>query len=339
VRHRFGIIVALMLAIACPDLAGVRKVSDPDLPPPGPAAASDSAALFVGVRTFPEDETLTEVQYAVDDAIDLAYAMSMARRPALVNPDRIVLALSGSPDKAESKRNLEVLKAAGAMVAQARHEDILKLLRRQANAVGKNGLLIVAFATHGMNDEGTQHLLTASSLLQDPETSVTETKVREIVSKARVPRSLILIDACRERLTSDIRTGTASPHSSAAQLMQELGQMRGQVILSAAVAGQYAYDDDTRRNGVFTAAVIDALQCAAASDENGFVTVEALSRYVEERVLTWIQKHRDPEATRATQVSFEGRSGLMPLSVCSSAARRERNGLGWSDVAERPYVP
>jgi hypothetical protein len=306
--------MALCAALLCATSlsAGVRIMKEPL--PSGPAAASDSAALFVGIREFREDDTLTAVPYAVDDAVDLAYVLAMDHTPALVRPARVVLALSGRPQKEESTRRLERLKAAGAVVREARHEDILKLLRQQANAVGKNGLLIVSFATHGINDGGTQHLLTASSLLQDPETSITETKVRELVS--RVPRALILIDACRSQLTSDVRAGSSSPRSAAASLMQELGKIQGQVVLSAASPGQYAYDDDERHNGVFTAAVIDGLQCAASLDANGFITAETLNRYVENRVLSWIQQHRDPDARRATQVSFEGRAGLMPLSSC-----------------------
>ncbi|HUP59649.1 MAG TPA: caspase family protein [Thermoanaerobaculia bacterium] len=308
-RQHLAMFVALSL-IGGVSLAGVRKES---LPPPGPVEIAESAALFVGVREFSEDETLTEVRYAVDDAVDLAHLLVFER--PLVHAKRVVLALSGSPQKEESRRRLAALKAAGAIVRPARHPDIVRNLRHQAALVGENGLFIAAFATHGINDGGTQHLLTASSLLQDPEMSVTETKVREIVSRQKVPRALILIDACREQLTKDIRSGSASPRSSAAQLMEELGKISGQAVLSAAVAGQYAYDHDG--NGVFTAAVIDGLRCGAARDEKGFVTVYALSEYVEDRVLTWIQKNRDPEVRRATQKSFEGRASSMPLSACN----------------------
>ena len=143
-----------------------------------------------------------------------------------------------------------------------------------------------------------------------------------------MPRALVLIDACRERLTKDIRAGSASPRSAAARLFENLGAIRGQVVLSAATAGSYAYDDDARGNGVFTAAVMDALQCAAATDPRGFVTAETLSRYVEEHVLEWIQRHRDPDARHATQFSSEGRAAQMPLSQCvtgtsSSPQRRD----------------
>lgn len=280
----------------------------------GPIEAADSAALFVGIREFPYDKTLAEVKYGVDDAIDLAYVLTVGRTPRLVDPKRVVLALSGDPQKPQSQRRLEVLRAAGAGVRPAAQSDVLTLLEAQARSVGRDGVLIVSFATHGINHEGTQYLLTASSLLQHRETSVTETKVRDIVSQARVPRALILLDACRQRLTSDTRN-PQDPRSAAA-LLRDLGAIHGAVLFSAAAPGEYAYDDDTRRNGVFTAAVIDGLQCGAATDSRGYVTADTLRAYVEERVLAWVQKHRDRGAKQATQLQSEGRAGTMPLAVC-----------------------
>lgn len=308
--------VALGLFFCAAAIGGVRKkglslVDEPVKP-------DQSTALFVGVREFVEDDSLTEVQFAVDDAVDLAHLMSMER--PLVSPTRVVLALSGVPHKEESRRRLAELYAAGAVIGEARHVDLLKLLRMQAENVGTNGLFIASFATHGINDEGTQHLLTASSLLVDRETALTETKIRDIVAEKKVPRALILIDACRERLTRDVRGGSASARSAAAKLMEEMANVHGQAVLSAAAANQYAYDYEG--NGVFTAAVLDGLRCAAGTDENGFVTVETLSRFVESRVLSWIQRHRDPTVRRATQLLVEGRTARMPLSACGKVKGR-----------------
>jgi hypothetical protein len=316
------LLVALCFAGTAALHAGVRVREESTPALDQPVDAAESAALFVGIREFPEDPTLTRVEYAVDDAIDLAYLVAIER--PLVRPDRVVLALSGEPQKAESKQRFARLKTAGGRIEAAGHTNILKSLRQQANAVGKNGLLIVAFATHGINDGGMQRLLTASSLLQDPEISVTDAKVRDIVSSQDVERALILIDACRERLTTDIRAGGASPRSAAVELMKELGKFSGHVVLSAAVAGQYAYDDNAKRNGVFTAAVLDGLRCAAGTDANGFVTVETLNAYVEESVLTWIQQNRDRDARRATQLSVEGQAARMPLSACGSVSGTAR---------------
>lgn len=315
-RHVPCILVAALLATGGGAWAGVRV--QPRLErATGPVKPGESAALFVGVREFPYDDTLTEVRYAVDDAVDLAFLLAIERKPHLVDANRVVLALSGDPQKPQSQRNLEVLVAAGAQVKPAGQSDVLKLLGEQARAVGPGGVLIVAFATHGVSEEGTQYLLTASSILEHRQTSISETKVRDIVSRAGVPRALILLDACRQRLTSDIRNGEPDPRSAAA-LLRAIGEVNGQVVFSAAAAGDYAYDDDALRNGVFTAAVMAGLRCKAATDAQGFVTVDTLSTYVEDRVLQWVRKNRDPNAKRATQLECQGRSKAMPLSICNA---------------------
>src|SRR6185436_1169694 len=53
----------------------------------------------------------------------------------------------------------------------------------------------------------------------------------------------------------------------------------------------------------------------------GLITVETLASYVDERVLTWVRKHRDPAARRATQINYEGASKRMPLAACRAAKR------------------
>ena len=319
-RHLFAGLVAISLA-ASGALAGAGPVRATSTPA-GPVEPSESAALFVGVREFLYDRTLTDVRYAVDDAVDLAFLLSIERTPRLVEPRRVILSLSGDPQKKESKEKLRRLREAGASVRAAGQSDVLTLLEAQSRAVGANGLLIVAVATHGVNDGGTQYLLTASSVLRHRgQTSLSEATIRDVISRAGVGRALVLLDACRERLTRDIRAGEADPRSSAA-MMKALGEVTGHVVLSAAAEGQYAYDDDAIGNGVFTAAVMDGLRCSAATNEEGFVTVDTLSTYVEARVLEWVRRNQDRNARVATQLQCQGLSKRMPLSACATGSER-----------------
>ena len=311
-RERFVMFVAVVFVSAGVAAGSVRRMAD--VPPDGPYAVEESAALFVGVRDFSYDEDLTEVRYAVDDAIELAYAMSIDLRPRLVNPDRVVLALSGMPQKSDDK--LKVLVAAGARVKPAGQADILTLLRQQAGAVGRNGALFVSFATHGVNRGGTQHLFHAGSLLWNVEaTTISEADVRDVIARSRVPRAVMFLDACRQWLTKDGRNGDPDPRS-AAGFLDAIGSVNGLVVLSAAPAGGYAYDDDALQNGVFTAAVIEGLRCHARRDSRGFITVDALADYVEETVLAWVRRHKEPDARSATQLQCEGKTKTMPLSMC-----------------------
>ena len=315
--------IAMAMWLSCDAIAGkrgVRRLSDAM----GPAAigtfkSSQSAALFVGVRRFPDDTTIAEVHYAVDDAVDLATVLALNEKVQLIDPARVILALSGDPQKPESKQNLERLVAAGAKVRAAGESDILNALDEQAGAAGRDGILVIAFATHGVSYDGTQYLFNATSVLRHRETTLSESKIREIASRSDAARSFILVDACRERLRDDQRSG-GSDLRSAASLVQAMSNVHGQVVLSAAAAGQYAYDDDVRRNGVFTAAVIDGLQCGASTNERGFITADTLATFVEARVLTWIKKHRDADVVRATQLTSDGDAKNMPLASCHDAA-------------------
>jgi hypothetical protein len=275
--------------------------------------SEQSAALFVGVRTFSHDATL-EVPYAVDDAVDLAYMFALDCRVKLVRPRNVVLALAGDPQKDESKKRLRELKEAGALEVHADQGRILEVLKAQADLAGPDGMLILSFATHGYNRDGVSYLLAARSNIDLPETTLSAASIYDIASRSRAGRSLILVDACRERLTGDSRS-LGPDDRTAATMIRRMRTVHGQVILSAAAPGGYAYDDHVHKNGVFTHAVLEGLDCQGSSPRD-IVTAASLHTYVERNVLEWIKKNRDKTATAATQVSMDGDSGRMPLSLC-----------------------
>ena len=296
-------------------------------PQPGePATASkrgdgfdpaQSVALFVGARTFSDDGALEEVPYAVDDAVDLAFTFALDPRVALVRPNRVALALSDQmPHKPISRQRLVELKRRGATVVPASQSQILKLLNQQAGTVGADGIFIVSFASHGFSDDGSQYLLAANSLLRELNTAIPAARILDLVAKSNAARSLILIDACRERVRRERSTGPE--RLSAAPLLRQMALTEGQVVLYAAAAGKWAYDDDVRRNGVFTGAVLDGLQCRSGHDRSRMVTVDALSATVERNVLAWIRANRDLSLRNATQANIDGAARMMPLAICSN---------------------
>jgi hypothetical protein len=274
-----------------------------------------SVALFVGISKF-TDETLTAVRFAVDDAVDLAYAFTLGAEVPLVPVNRIVVAISSPPSKQESKERLRKLEAAGArIVRKVDQPALLTLLREQAALAGPDGLFIVSFATHGFTNEGVPHLLGESSLFRDLETTLSAAKVADIVGQSDAARSVIFIDACRERVNIDARAGSREPFA-AAPLISAMRKVTGQVIFYAAADGGYAYDDEKRGNGVFTASVIDSMKCAPGKKR--LITVGQLADDVEKKVRAWVRKHREP-ILKATQISTEGSTKRMPLMDCSAS--------------------
>jgi hypothetical protein len=299
-----------------------------------PFDPKESAALFVGVRKFAHGDT-AEVPYAVDDAVDLAYLFAFEPGVSLVPPERVVLALSGKPQKEESKRHLLELEHAGARVERADTGSILTLLQQQSALAGRAGIFILSLATHGFIRDGEPYILGESSLFQYPGTAQRTAELFDIAATSPAQRSLIFVDACRNRLTDKTR-GPDDP-SSAAPSLEMIRRMRdatGQVVFYAAGAGQYAYDD--KGNGVFTKAVLDGLRCRAGA-RTRLVTVSSLSRSVEKQVRSWIRVHRQPPIGSAIQVDMDGGTFEMPLSCCGAGCN-ERPAPGPIRAASKDSV-
>jgi hypothetical protein len=289
-----------------------------------------SAALFIGVRQF-GDRTIAEVPYAADDAVDLAYAFALEGKQPLVHPSSVVLALSGEPRKIRSLEKLRELLSAGATRTGADRIEILKRLETQTHRVGRDGIFILSVASHGFSDEGVPYVLASSSRLNNRATAIPTTKILDLAAGTSIPRSVVFLDACRERVTS-VR-GTASQPWSRAPLLEGMAKANGQVVFYAAGAGQYAFDDDRQRNGVFTENVLAGLRCKAERDDRGDVTAGTLSDYVEKHVRLWVHRHhRDAVQRHATQVSLDGDTRKMPLAVCGGAPLTPGSQPGRVDV-------
>ena len=273
-------------------------------------ARANSTGLFIGVREFRHDPSL-EVPYAVDDAVDLAYMFSLGRA-GLVPPDRIVLALAGKPQKEESRERLQKLREAGAKVEDATSDDIGNLLDKQIKLAGQDGTLVLSIATHGFLDNGDAYILGSASKMGDLHLRLTDL----FDAATRTKRSVIFVDACRDRIGETSR-GAGPDSKTAAPHIRRMAKYHGQVIFYAAAPGQYAYDDYIRQNGVFTATVLDGLNCKA-SVLRDTVLVESLNHYVEREVHRWIKENKDLDVAPATQIIMDGGTGGIGLSTCKS---------------------
>lgn len=260
---------------------------------------SESAGLFVGVRTFslpghsPEGMP-HEVPFAVDDAIDLAHLFALELE--LISPARVFLCLSGEPHKARSRERLESLVAAGTLPpAPATNSGLRVQVQRTCDVSGPAGMLVMAFATHGVRTaDGDDCLLASDSLRADPETMLKARWLSAKTEAAASPRRLLFFDACRERMLDSRGAGDGGriePESFA----RVLGEAQGLYSLFAAPPGGLSFDDRDRGNGVFTGALLDALHGAAAPDERGLITLEAVERHVDRQVREWVAIHRPVE--------------------------------------------
>ncbi|WP_089717641.1 caspase family protein [Candidatus Entotheonella palauensis] len=258
----------------------VKRAVPPDIRKAEGFDTAESAGLFIGIRTF-ADTSFAEVPYAVDDAIDLAHLFTLEL--SLIDPKKVILALAGMPQKSASNERLQALLKAGVTRKSARLTEIYAHLARQGVATGRRGLFVVTLATHGFSDRGRDFLVSTDTRRRFlKRTGIEVADVFDVVAQAKAPRRLVLLDACRERLSRSTRASGIEAESAMGQAFADaIAKASGQVVLSGTTLGGYAYDDDQRQNGVFTAAVLDGLRGQASADKRYFITARTLADYID----------------------------------------------------------
>ncbi|HWS71093.1 MAG TPA: hypothetical protein VN605_03220 [Thermoanaerobaculia bacterium] len=304
-----AVLVTLGPALSCAKPHATRGIGLVD--PTIAIAPGQTAGLFVGVQRFTSTPPPSDVEYAVDDAVDLATIFA----ERIVDAKRIVIAIAGEPRKPSSKAALQKLRDDGANVVNATKENVEHFLEQQATAAGGRGELIVSFATHGFTDEGVPYVLAANSSFEDHDSAISAARVLDIAAGAG--RSFIVLDACRERMSS-VRGGSHRVDTRA-PLLSAMRTVAGQVVFAPA-AGKVTIDNDHDRNGVFSGAILGGLRGGATCD-GGYVTVDALRDYVEERMMRWMRRHYPDAEPPAIQVNIDGESGKMPIGKCDAGPR------------------
>lgn len=280
--HRRGqarLSASLLLALTAFHCSEGRSVAQRSAPSP-----QDSAGVFIGVEKFSHDFSLTDVRYAVNDAVDLAYALSLER--GLLPANRVLLLLAGDP-VGDSLERLEKLKAAGAKRQSARQADIYSLVEAQSRQVGERGILVLSISTHGFS-QGGEHLLMAEDSLLQFGTGVTAANLLQATQARPGGLRLLLVDACQRQLVKSSRKGSgaeAVPDRRSAistEFVKTLAQSPGYAVLSAASKDEEAFSGDG--NGFFTGAILDGLRCQKGERAKtlrglaSFVAVEATRR-------------------------------------------------------------
>ena len=141
------------------------------------------------------------------------------------------------------------------------------------------------------------------------------------VEQARAPRRLVLVDACRERLTGQRSLGQDPATVLGQGFLDAMGQSRGTAVLMATVLGGYSYNDHDRKAGVFTAAVIDGLRGEASGDPAGLITVDRLASYVNGRVAAWVQREKPQGASQSPGITIRAgeTARALPLAISPQA--------------------
>jgi formylglycine-generating enzyme required for sulfatase activity len=281
-----------------------------------------SSGIFVGISTF-DDERFSPVPFAVDDAVDLAWIFSLEL--GLVDAGRCVLALAGEPQKEISRARLASLLEAGAQRERPGLTKVYHLATDLSRSASPQGMFLLAGATHGLSEQGDDFLVAVDTqrnrLLR---TAIAIPELFDTASTSTALRRLVLLDACRERLTP--KRSLADPAMSQS-FAAAIAKATGTTVLSGSTAGGYSYDDAKQKNGVFSGALVEGLLGAASADSRGFITVSTLADFAQQRVQAWVQRNRlkHEGLSRGIQSIFEEAAKHLPLAIDPSHARQTAN--------------
>ncbi|HVF86119.1 MAG TPA: caspase family protein [Pyrinomonadaceae bacterium] len=226
-------------------------------------------ALIVGVDKY-ADTQITTLGGASNDARALAGALvGYAGFPA----DQVILLASTEPAERQPTRG-----------------NILRRLSNLAAVVPKDGLLLFAFASHGMERGGQAFLLPSDAQVSDDvtlleQTAVNVAQIKDWVRKSGVKQVVLILDACRNDPAgrANMDNPLTPTYTRGFNFDVRNREVEAFATLYATAIGHRAFEYKEKKQGYFTWALVEGLRGAAAN-ERGEVTLAGLIKYLQDRV-------------------------------------------------------
>jgi Caspase domain len=227
-------------------------------------------ALIIGVDEY-QDSQITKLEGASNDAKMLADALiQYGGFPS----DQVVLFTSDQPADRRPTRG-----------------NILRRLSNLRSVVPQDGLLLIAFAGHGMERGGHAYLLPTDAQVNGDialleETAINADVIKNWVRETGISQIVIILDACRNNPASgrgDANRPLTEAYTRGFNFDVRNKEVNAFVTLYATEIGQVAYEFKEKKQGYFTWALVEGLKGAAAND-GGEVTLAGLIQYLQEAV-------------------------------------------------------
>jgi len=231
-------------------------------------------ALIIGVDQY-TDKQIIPLTSATNDAKLLAKALV---ENAGFGADQVVVLTTDQPADRQPTRRL-ILRE-------------LSNLARLASQYGKDGLLLVAFAGHGIERAEQAFLLPSDAIVTDDVSLLEESAVslarhvHDWIRSKHVGQVVVLLDACR---TDPTASRSIRPNRLTAAYTRGLSfdtlnhDVEAFATIYATGKDQQAYENIRKKQGFFMEAVVEGIK-GAASNENGLVTLGGLMDYVQKTV-------------------------------------------------------
>jgi uncharacterized caspase-like protein len=267
-------------------------------------------ALVIGIDGY-EDPQINGLEAAANDAKELAAAL--ISHGGFRRDQVMILASDGLARNRPTRGN------------------ILRRLSNLQGTVPSDGLLVVAFAGHGIERGGRAYLLPSDAQMSEnvallEETAINVDVVKNWIRQTGVGQVLLIIDACRNDPVAgrgDQENLLTEAYTRGFRFDVRNQEVKAFATLYATDIGYRAYEDRETKKGYFTAALVEGLKGGAAN-ENGEVTLGRLVRYLEETVPKQIARDLGKDKKQRPFAVIEGYKAdelvisLAPLKAASN---------------------
>lgn len=237
-------------------------------------ARGDKLAVVVGIGGY-SDPGISDLPLAVADAAALAGVLADAHLGAFSR--EAVRLLTDDAPEADKPSRLGILEA----------------LNTAARLASEDDTLLFYFAGHGVED----YLLPQDArlgLLED--TAIPIARVDQIIAASRARRRIVIYDCCH---SGGAQAGVRTSEGMAARLAESLFEgAEGRVTLSSCSRDEVSWEWPEKGHGVFTSALLDALQGAADANGDGVVVATEAAEYVQREVKRWAMQARKVQTPR-----------------------------------------
>ena len=249
-------------------------------------------ALIIGVDQY-EDTQINKLDGASNDAKALSDALT--KYAGFIKDQVFVLASDQALERRPTRGR------------------ILRQLANLQGVVPKDGLLLVAFAGHGMERGGQAYLLPSDAQLSGnisllEQTAINVEEIKKWIRQTEVEQVVIILDACRNnpvsaRGSEDNVLTEAYTRGLSFDVRNK--EVKAFATLYAAEIGHRAYEYKEKRQGYFTYMLVQGLEGKAAN-EKGEITLASLRKYLEEEVPKRVQLDLGKEQVQRPFAITEG---------------------------------
>jgi len=172
--------------------------------------------------------------------------------------------------------------------AQTTKEAITRALQEMAGKVRPDDLFVFFVASHGTVDDGQYFLITSNvgststHILR--QTALTQDDLKELIANVPATKKLVMIDTCNAgKMGEVIQAAMLTRGMNEETALKILSRAVGSTVISASTSLQEAVEG-YKNHGLFTWVVVEGLNGAADSDNDGYVKTHELVNYVDDKV-------------------------------------------------------